>query len=315
MCAIAVTPNIDKLVKKGVSFKRAYAQYANCSPSRMSFLTGLSPERLGHKGNYNDKSQFQSHASLPGYLKKHGYKTYSFGKVYHDIRDDSLSWDYIYDIERINGDLQWESYALPKNQILENAVHGHQNAKRQIERIIGQWMNGEQSGYCFGFEGPPGVGKTSLAKEGLAYCLEDNDKSTRPFSFIAIGGSSNGSTLDGHNYTYVGSTWGRIVDALMESKCMNPIIYIDELDKISKTEHGKEIVGIVEVIKEHYIDKTDKSGRFVAVTVKFKKKLDRTVTLEDIKKRKELGDLALIKQSRLSAVSYTHLTLPTNREV
>ena len=65
---------------------------------------------------------------------------------------------------------------------------------------------------------------------------------------------------------------------------------------------GKEIVGIVEVIKEHYIDKTDKSGRFVAVTVKFKKKLDRPVTLEDIKKCKELCDLALIKQSRLSVM-------------
>ena len=65
---------------------------------------------------------------------------------------------------------------------------------------------------------------------------------------------------------------------------------------------GKEIVGIVEVIKEHYIDKTDKSGRFVAVTVKFKKKLDKVVTLEDIKKHRELGDLALIKQSRLSVM-------------
>ena len=65
---------------------------------------------------------------------------------------------------------------------------------------------------------------------------------------------------------------------------------------------GKEIVGIVEVIKEHYIDKTDKSGRFVAVTVKFKKKLDKPVTLEEIKKHKELGDLALIKQSRLSVM-------------
>ena len=65
---------------------------------------------------------------------------------------------------------------------------------------------------------------------------------------------------------------------------------------------GKEIVGIVEVIKEHYLDKTDKSGRFVAVTVKFKKKLDRPVTLVDIKKHKELCDLALIKQSRLSVM-------------
>ena len=65
---------------------------------------------------------------------------------------------------------------------------------------------------------------------------------------------------------------------------------------------GKEIVGVVEVIKEHYIDKTDKKGRFVAVTVKLKKKLDRTVTLEDIKKRKELCNLPLIKQSRLSVM-------------
>ena len=65
---------------------------------------------------------------------------------------------------------------------------------------------------------------------------------------------------------------------------------------------GKEIVGIVEVIKEAYLDKTDKSGRFVAVTVRFKKKLSSPVTLEDIKKSKELSHLSLIKQSRLSVM-------------
>ena len=65
---------------------------------------------------------------------------------------------------------------------------------------------------------------------------------------------------------------------------------------------GKEIVGIVEVIKEHYLDKTDKSNRFVAVTVKFKKKLLKYVTLENIKKDKKLSHLALIKQSRLSVM-------------
>ena len=65
---------------------------------------------------------------------------------------------------------------------------------------------------------------------------------------------------------------------------------------------GKEIVGVVEVIKESYIDKTDQSGRFVAVTVKFIKKLDRPITLENIKKNKELQHLSLIKQSRLSVM-------------
>ena len=66
---------------------------------------------------------------------------------------------------------------------------------------------------------------------------------------------------------------------------------------------GKEIVGIVEVIKESYLDKTDKSGRFVAVTVKFKSSLLKPVTLEVVKKIKELNHLALIKQSRLSVMS------------
>ena len=65
---------------------------------------------------------------------------------------------------------------------------------------------------------------------------------------------------------------------------------------------GKEIVGIVEVIKEAYLDKTDKSGRFVAVTVKFKDKLPKPVTLENIKNNKELSHLGLIKQSRLSVM-------------
>ena len=65
---------------------------------------------------------------------------------------------------------------------------------------------------------------------------------------------------------------------------------------------GKEIVGIVEVIEEAYKDKTDQSGRFVAVTVKFVKKLERPITLENIKKNKELSHLSLIKQSRLSVM-------------
>ena len=65
---------------------------------------------------------------------------------------------------------------------------------------------------------------------------------------------------------------------------------------------GKEIVGIVEVIKEAYLDETDKTNRFVAVTVKFNKKLDKPVTLESIKNNKKLSHLSLIRQSRLSVM-------------
>ena len=135
---------------------------------------------------------------------------------------------------------------------LDDAVHGHLNAKRQLERIIGQWINGENTGYCLGFEGPPGVGKTSIAKKGLVNCLLDEEGVGRPFSLIQIGGGSNASTLAGHGFTYVGSQWGRIVDILIETKCMNPIILIDEVDKLSQSENGKEITGIL----THLVDDT-----------------------------------------------------------
>ena len=58
--------------------------------------------------------------------------------------------------------------------------------------------------------------------------------------------------LEGHGYTYIGSTWGKIVDTLMEADCMNPIVFFDEVDKISHTEHGREIIGIL----THLTDQT-----------------------------------------------------------
>ena len=150
------------------------------------------------------------------------------------------------DVQKINSNMKSITDYMSEVKItLDKAVHGHDKAKKQIERIIGQWINGEQDGYCFGFEGPPGVGKTSLAKRGLSDCLKDDKGNSRPFAMIQMGGDSNGSTLHGHNYTYVGSTWGSIVQILIDKKCMNPIIFIDEVDKISRTEHGKEIVGIL----------------------------------------------------------------------
>lgn len=143
-------------------------------------------------------------------------------------------------------------YISSVKDILDNSVYGHSEAKKQIERIIGQWINGEQDGYCFGFEGPPGTGKTSLAKRGLSNCLKDDKGNSRPFAMIQMGGDSNGSTIHGFNYTYVGSTWGGIVQILIDKKCMNPIIFIDELDKISRSEQGREIVGIL----THLLDST-----------------------------------------------------------
>jgi len=156
-------------------------------------------------------------------------------------------------VKKIDNNFQEISnYISNVKEVLDKSVHGHNEAKNQIERIIGQWINGEQDGYCFGFEGAPGVGKTSLAKHGLSNCLKDEKGNSRPFAMIQMGGDTNGSTLHGFNYTYVGSTWGNIVQILIDKKCMNPIIFIDELDKISRSEQGREIIGIL----THLLDST-----------------------------------------------------------
>ena len=211
----------------------------------------------------------------------------------------------------INIKKEWElvnSNMKQITQVLDNSVYGHSKAKRQIERVIGQWITGEQSGYCFGFEGPPGVGKTSLARKGLANCLKDKDGTTRPFSFIALGGSSNGSTLSGHNYTYVGSTWGRIVDILMEQKCMNPIIFIDELDKVSRTENGKEIIGIL----THLIDPTQNEGfqdkYFNGIDIDMSKALF-------IFSYNDVSAIDRILLDRIHRIKFDHLTLFDKLEI
>ena len=125
-------------------------------------------------------------------------------------------------------------------KILDEAVYGLNDAKMQIMQMLGQLLSNPKAiGTAIAIHGPPGTGKTSLVKEGISKILN------RPFAFIALGGATDSSFLEGHGYTYEGSTWGKIVQILIDSKCMNPVIYFDELDKISETPRGEEIAGIL----------------------------------------------------------------------
>ena len=123
---------------------------------------------------------------------------------------------------------------------LDNCVYGLDDAKIQIMQFIGQWIsNPGAMGSAIAIKGPMGTGKTTLVKEGISKILG------REFAFIALGGSGDSSFLEGHSYTYEGSTWGKIAQIIIDSKCMNPVIYFDELDKISDTPRGEEIIGIL----------------------------------------------------------------------
>jgi ATP-dependent Lon protease len=123
---------------------------------------------------------------------------------------------------------------------LDKATYGMDSAKLQIMQIMGQWISNPNSvGNCIAMQGPAGVGKTSFAKNGIASALN------RPFMFFSLGGASDISHYTGYSFTYEGSTWGRIVDSIINAKCMNPVLYFDELDKISGTPHGEEIVSML----------------------------------------------------------------------
>lgn len=207
---------------------------------------------------------------------------------------------YIKTITNYNSSIK--DYLKGVNKILDESIYGHKKAKLQIERIIGQWINGENKGYCFGFEGPPGTGKTSLAKKGIANCLINAKGESRPFAFIAIGGSSNSSILDGHNYTYMGSTWGKLVDILMEKKCMNPIIFIDEIDKVSKTEQGKEIIGILTHLVDSTQNDTFQDKYFSGIDIDLSKVLF-IFSYNDVEK------IDKILLDRIHRIKFDHLTI------
>jgi len=133
---------------------------------------------------------------------------------------------------------------------LDNCVYGLNDAKMQIIQMIGQWMTNPTSmGTSIAIKGPPGTGKTSIVKDGISKILG------REFAFIALGGAGDASFLEGHSYTYEGSSWGKILQIIIDSKCMNPVIYFDELDKLSESSRGVEIASIL----THLTDTTQNS--------------------------------------------------------
>ena len=143
-------------------------------------------------------------------------------------------------VSKEDGHTEVYNYLTGVKSTLDKAVYGHMETKQQIIQLIAQWVSNPTSmGNVIGIQGPMGNGKTTLVRYGIAQALK------RPFHFISLGGASDSSYLDGHSYTYEGSTWGRIVEVLIQSDCMNPVFYFDELDKVSKTHRGEEIMNLL----------------------------------------------------------------------
>ncbi len=121
--------------------------------------------------------------------------------------------------------------------VIDKNIFGHEETKQQIIKILAQWItNPNSNGHIIGIQGSPGIGKTKLVKDGICKAMN------YPFSFISLGGIGDASYLNGHNYTFEGATYGKIIECLIKTQVMNPVILFDELDKISQTPKGDEII-------------------------------------------------------------------------
>ena len=152
-----------------------------------------------------------------------------------------------------NDDVSYYLETIKKN--IDNNIYGHIETKEQIVRILAQWIsNPEKTGYVIGIKGPPGVGKTKLVKECICKAMNF------PLAFISLGGIDDASYLSGFNYTYEGSRYGKILECLIKSEVMNPVFLFDELDKVSTTSRGDEIINTLihitdSVQNDKYTDK------------------------------------------------------------
>ena len=143
------------------------------------------------------------------------------------------------------------SFMQDAKKTLDSVVYGLDDAKIQIMQLIGLWLvNPNAIGSAIAIKGPMGTGKTTLIKDGISKILN------RPFALVALGGCGDSGFLDGHDYVYEGSKYGKIIEILIKSGCMNPVILFDELDKISDSPKGEEITGVL----THLTDTTQNSN-------------------------------------------------------
>jgi ATP-dependent Lon protease len=123
---------------------------------------------------------------------------------------------------------------------LDHAIYGQDESKLQIMQFISTKIaNPNGRGLCLLLTGPPGIGKTSLIKNGIAKALD------WPFQFISLGGDSDASTYTGHQLVYESSHCGKIVNSLIASKSMSTVMMFDEVDKISQTAKGEEVMNLL----------------------------------------------------------------------
>ena len=158
------------------------------------------------------------------------------------------------------------TYIQNCTDILNTTIHGQFHVKDKILEMLCEYkMYPDENHYSLALEGCPGIGKTTIIKEGLSKCVN------RPFCFISLGGISDSSYLSGHSFTYEGALYGRLAECLIDSKVMDPIIYFDELDKVSNSAKGDEIMNTLIHLTDNVQNKHVRDKYFHGIDLDFSK--------------------------------------------
>jgi len=194
--------------------------------------------------------------ALKPHMNEDAYKEISkqldrFARMHPDSADANLLQSYLewvlelpfgkltkknLSVQDVARELDKDHYSLekPKERIVEYF------SVRELAQLRGIRQT-ETGGAILCFAGPPGVGKTSLANS-IAHALG------RPLVRIALGGLEDVNELRGHRRTYVGAMPGRLVQGLIEAKSMDPVIVLDEIDKVGRSMRGDPTAALLEIL-------------------------------------------------------------------
>ena len=179
---------------------------------------------------------------------------------------------------------------------LNSVIYGMDETKEQLLQLVAKIIvNPACFGSTIGIYGPPGTGKTSIVKEGLCRIFD------RHCGFISLGGNTDANHFYGYNYTYEGSKYGQIVQTLIHAKCMNPVFYFDELDKVSETARGQEIYGML----THLVDTSQNDGFQDKYYNDFKLDISKSLFIFSYNDESKVPPILLNRMYKIETKAYT----------